>query len=87
MKPRDKTTERGINENHSTKAQPPRPFAERIFHKLARFFNGIHWAVGITTLPDTATPRDERSFVLMWVGIIVFMLVFFVVMIYLLGRI
>ena len=60
--------------------------AEKIFHKLARIFNGLHWAVGITTLPATATSREERSFVLMWFGIIVFMIVFFAVFIYLLGR-
>ncbi len=39
--------------------------AEKIFHKLAKIFNGLHWAVGITTLPATATSREERSFVLM----------------------
>ena len=60
---------------------------ERFFHALARFFNGLHWAVGITTLPATATSREERSFVLMWLGIIVFMIVFFAVFIYFLGRI
>ena len=58
-----------------------------MFHKLARIFNGLHWVMGITTLPATATPRDERSFVLMWLGIIVFMIVFFAVLIYLLGSI
>jgi len=61
--------------------------AEKMFHKLAKIFNGLHWAMGITTLPTTATPREERSFVLMWVGIIVFMILFFAVLIYLLGRI
>jgi hypothetical protein len=61
--------------------------AEKIFHKLAKMFNGLHWAIGITTLPTTATPRDERSFVLMWLGIIGFMIVFFVGLIYLLGTI
>ena len=60
--------------------------AERIFHQLARIFNGLHWAIGITTLPSTATSREERSFVLMWLGIIVFMIVFFAVFIYVLGR-
>ena len=59
--------------------------AAKIFHKLAKVFNGLHWAVGITTLPTTATPREERSFVLMWLGIIVFMVVFFAVLVYLLG--
>ena len=58
---------------------------ERIIHKLSKFFNGIHWAMGITILPVTANPREERSFVLMWVGIIVFMIVFFAAFIYLLG--
>jgi len=60
--------------------------AQKIFHRLARVFNALHWGVGITTLPTTATSREERSFVLMWLGIIVFMIVFFVVFIYLLGR-
>jgi hypothetical protein len=63
---------------------------------LARYFNAISsrkssmgyiWGVGITTWPTTATSREERSFVLMWLGIIVFIVVFFVVLIYLLGRI
>jgi hypothetical protein len=66
---------------------PLRPgLAEKIFHKLAQIFNGLHWAIGITTLPNTATAREERSFVLMWLGIIVFMIVFFAVFIYILGR-
>ncbi len=60
--------------------------AEKIFHKLATIFNGLHWGIGITTLPITATPREERSFVLMWLGIIVFMIVFFAALIYVLGR-
>lgn len=61
--------------------------AEKIFHKLAKIFNGLHWGVGITTLPTTATSREERSFVLMWLGIIVFMIVFFAVLVYLLRTI
>lgn len=60
---------------------------DTIVHQLARFFNGIHWAMGITILPATATAREERSFVLMWVGIIVFMIVFFAVFVYILGSI
>ena len=55
---------------------------EIVFHKLAKFFNGLHWAIGITTLPANATSRDERSFVLMWVGIIVFVVIFFAAFIY-----
>jgi hypothetical protein len=61
--------------------------AEKIFHNLAKIFNGLHWGIGITTLPNTATPREERSFVLMWLGIIAFMIVFFAVLVYFLGRI
>ena len=55
-----------------------------IFHTLAKAFNGLHWMVGITTLPENASPREERSFVLMWLGIIVFIVLFFVIMIRLL---
>jgi hypothetical protein len=55
-----------------------------VFHQLARFFNGLHWAAGMTTLPDTATPKEERAFVLMWLGIVVFVIVFFAGFIYLL---
>ena len=58
--------------------------AEKIFHQLAKIFNGVHWGIGITTLPTTATAREERSFVLMWLGIIVFMVLFFAVFLYLL---
>jgi len=64
---------------------PRQGVAQKIFHKLAKVFNVLHWGVGITTLPTTATSREERSFVLMWLGIIVFMIVFFGVFIYLLG--
>jgi len=53
-----------------------------IFHELAKLFNGLHWFIGITTLPPEATPREERSFVLMWLGIIIFLVVFFAVFIY-----
>lgn len=55
-----------------------------VVHHLARFFKGLHWAVGMTTLPDAATPGEERSFVLMWLGIIVLIVGFLGVMIYLL---
>ena len=64
-----------------------RGLVEKIFHRLARIFNGLHWAFGITTLPTKATPRDERSFVLMWLGLIGFMIVFFAAFVYWLGTI
>ena len=50
--------------------------ADKVFHTLAKIFNSLHWGAGITTLPATATPREERSFVLMWLGIIAFVVVF-----------
>lgn len=81
MKPRKEVIQRDPNRRAEHGA------AEKVLHKLAKFFNGLHWAIGITTLPATATSRDERSFVLMWLGIIVGMIVFFAVMIYVLGSI
>jgi hypothetical protein len=39
---------------------------------LARFFSAMHQAFGITDLPSDATPTQERNFVLMWLGIILF---------------
>jgi hypothetical protein len=56
----------------------------KFFHILAKGFNGLHWAIGITTLPENANASQERSFVLMWLGLIVFIIVVFVVMLYLL---
>jgi hypothetical protein len=69
------------------KSREETTIAEKIFHKLARIFNGLHWGIGITALPATATSREERSFVLMWLGIIVFMVVFFAAFIFLLRTI
>ena len=60
------------------------PVAGKIFHTLAKIFNSLHWAVGITTLPATATPREERTFVLMWLGIIAFVTLFCAGFLYLL---
>ena len=65
-------------EQESKEKLPPRGRAEKIIHKLAKAFNALHWGAGITTLPATATAREERSFVFMWFGIIIFMIVFFV---------
>lgn len=73
-------------EESQTKTFARRSRGEKIFHALARMFNGVHWAFGITTLPATATPREERSFVLMWVGILLFMIVFLTGFFYFLGR-
>lgn len=46
---------------------------------LARFFSGVHQAFGITNLPANATPAEERNFVLMWIGIILFSLFWVIV--------
>lgn len=86
MKSRKEVTERNVDTNVAESLSQSGT-AGKFFHKLAKAFNGLHWVMGITTLPATATSRDERSFVLMWLGIIVFMIVFFVVLIYLLGSI
>ena len=58
--------------------------SERLFHQLARVFNGLHWGIGITTLPENASAREERSFVLMWLGIIILVFAVFAIMLYLL---
>lgn len=83
MKRREEITEAETDKNLPDR----RGLSEKIFHKLAWFFNGMHWAIGITTLPATATAREERSFVLMWLGIIVFMILFLTAFFYLLTTI
>jgi hypothetical protein len=75
-----------MGEESQTKTLASRSRGEKIFHTLARMFNGVHWAFGITTLPATATPREERNFVLMWLGIIVFTILFLTGFFYFLGR-
>ena len=57
---------------------------ETIFHKLAKVLNGLHWFLGITALPEHATRREERSFVLMWLVIFVLLILFAGLMVYLL---
>ena len=54
-----------------------------MIHALAKLFIGIHWAIGITTLPADASPKQERSFVYMWLGIVAFIGVWFAVLLYL----
>jgi hypothetical protein len=55
---------------------------DRVFHQLARLFIGLHWIVGITTLSAKATPKEERSFVLLWLGIIILLIGFFALLFY-----
>ena len=75
-----------LKSNHGTKPPAAASTTEKLFHNLAKLFNGLHWTVGITTLPETATAGEERSFVLMWLGIIVFVILFLGVFFYFLGR-
>jgi hypothetical protein len=53
-----------------------------MIHALARIIRSVHWAIGITTLPADATPKQELSFVLMWVGIVVLVFVWLAVLVY-----
>jgi len=55
-----------------------------MIHALAKLLIGIHWAIGITTLPADASRQQERSFVFMWLGIVAFIGVWFAVLLYLL---
>jgi len=55
-----------------------------VIHALAKLFIGIHWVIGITTLPADASRQQEKSFVLMWLGIVAFIGAWFVVLMYLL---
>jgi len=55
-----------------------------VIHALAKLFIGIHWAIGITTLPADASPQQERVFVLMWLGIVAFIGGWFAALLYLL---
>lgn len=45
---------------------------ELMIHSLARFFRGMHMALGVTTLPPNATPEQERKFVLVWLALVAF---------------
>ena len=53
-----------------------------MIHALARFIRSIHWTIGITTLPTDATLQQERSFVLIWVGIVVLVALLLVALVY-----
>lgn len=39
---------------------------------LADMFRGFQLVVGITAPPPNLTPAEERNFVLMWLGVILF---------------
>lgn len=50
---------------------------------LARFFRGMNMAMGVTTLPEDASPQSERKFVFAWLGIVGFMAILFFAIVYL----
>lgn len=47
---------------------------------LARFFRGLHLIFGVSAPPPG---QNERAFVLMWLGILGFLVAFFVALMYL----
>jgi hypothetical protein len=51
---------------------------------LANIFRGVSFIMGITAPPPG---EDERSFVFLWLGIIVFVAVFVVLLFYAISRI
>lgn len=50
---------------------------------LANLFRGLSYVLGITAPPPE---QDQRSFVFMWLGIVVFVVAFCVVLFYALSR-
>ena len=50
---------------------------------LANLFRGLSFVLGITAPPPE---QDQRSFVFMWLGIVVFVLAFCVVLFYALSH-
>jgi hypothetical protein len=50
---------------------------------LARFFRGMNMAMGVTTLPENASPQAERKFVFTWMVILGFLMILFFIILYL----
>ena len=50
---------------------------------LANLFRGLSYVLGITAPPPE---QDQRSFVFMWLGIVVFVVAFCIVLFYALSR-
>jgi len=50
---------------------------------LAKFFRGLHMFVGITPPPEG---HDERTFVLVWLGMIAFVFGFGVLLFFLIAK-
>jgi hypothetical protein len=71
------TTQPGTPSSHNQSLHR-RSLPDKLIHQLARLFAGIHWVIGITTLRENASVKEERSFVFLWLGIIVFVIGCFV---------
>ena len=56
-----------------------------VIHLLARTIALLHCAIGITTLPPDATPRQERRFVLIWLGLILGIILWGAMLLYLIS--
>jgi len=54
-----------------------------MIESLARFFRGLNMAMGVTTLPENASPQAERKFVFTWLGIVGFLAILFFAILYL----
>jgi len=54
-----------------------------MIESLARFFRGMNMAMGVTTLPEDASPDAERKFVFTWLGIVGFLAILFFAILYL----
>ena len=49
---------------------------EFLVRALAKGLRSVHYVIGITTLSSEATQDEERSFVLLWAGMLVFIALF-----------
>jgi hypothetical protein len=53
-----------------------------MLNPLARFFRGVNIAIGVTTIKDDATPQQQRNFVAAWLGIVAFVLLWCILIVY-----
>jgi hypothetical protein len=49
---------------------------------LASLFRGLNTAIGVSTLSKEATPAQERKFVFIWLGIVAFILLWCLLIVY-----
>lgn len=56
---------------------------ERMIKLLAKFFRGLHLIFGVSAPPEG---QNERTFVLIWLGILAFLVVFGIALTYFLPQ-